>query len=218
MARKKLIRFQENTEKQHLLEPGKPLYDTIKGNWNKEYFHNDHPIVVELACGRGEYTTGLAAQIPFKNFIGVDVKGDRLWKGSVIAESQGLQHVAFLRTNIQQLENFFAPGEISEIWITFPDPRPKDRDDKRRLTHAKFLQIYQKLLTPNGLVHLKTDNPDLFTFSLQTLKEFGVKDLLSTQDLYHSDLMTYHYGIKTKYEQKYATEGVKINYLQFRFS
>lgn len=217
MARKKLIRFQENTEKPNLLEPGKPLYETIKGNWLTAYFKNEYPIVVELACGRGEYTTGLAAQIPSKNFIGVDVKGDRLWKGAVVAESQGLQQVAFLRTQIQQLDNFFAPGEISEIWITFPDPRPKERDDKRRLTHPKFLQLYQQLLTPDGLVHLKTDNADLFDYSLQALKEFGVRDLQFTQDLYHSELMTYHYGIKTKYEQKYASEGVKINYLQFRF-
>jgi tRNA (guanine-N7-)-methyltransferase len=217
MARKKLIRFQENTEKPNLLEPGKPLYETIKGNWNTAYFKNEYHIVVELACGRGEYTTGLAALIPSKNFVGVDVKGDRLWKGAVVAESQGLQQVAFLRTQIQQLDNFFAPGEISEIWITFPDPRPKDRDDKRRLTHPKFLQLYQQLVTPDGLVHLKTDNADLFAFSLQALKEFGVRDLQFTEDLYHSELMTYHYGIKTKYEQKYASAGVKINYLQFRF-
>jgi tRNA (guanine-N7-)-methyltransferase len=218
MARKKLIRFQENTEKHNLLEPGKPLYETIKGNWHKQYFKNDHPIVVELACGRGEYTTGLAAQIPSKNFIGVDVKGDRLWKGAVVAESQGLQQVAFLRTQIQQLDNFFAPGEICEIWITFPDPRPKERDDKRRLTHPKFLQLYQKLLAPDGLVHLKTDNAGLFEYSLQALKDFGVRDLRFTQDLYHSDLLGYHYGIKTRYEMKYVSEGVNINYLQFRFN
>jgi tRNA (guanine-N7-)-methyltransferase len=218
MARKKLIRFQENSEKNNLLEPGKPLYETIKGNWNKTYFGNDHPIVVELACGRGEYTTGLAAQIPGRNFIGVDVKGDRLWKGAVIAETQELKNVAFLRTQIEQLDNFFAPGEICEIWITFPDPRPKDRDDRRRLTHAKFLELYKPLLAPGGLVHLKTDNVELFEYTLQVLKEFGVKDLRSTNDVYHSELLSFHYGIKTRYEQKYASEGIKINYLQFRFS
>jgi tRNA (guanine-N7-)-methyltransferase len=218
MARKKLIRFQENAEKNNLLEPGKPLYDTIKGNWNKTYFSNDHPIVVELACGRGEYTTGLAAQIPGRNFIGVDVKGDRLWKGAVIAESQELRNVAFLRTQIEQLENFFATGEICEIWITFPDPRPKDRDDKRRLTHPRFLQLYKQLIAPSGLVHLKTDNAELFDYTLQVVKEFGVKDLHFTNDLYHSELLSFHYGIKTRYEQKYASEGIKINYLQFSFS
>jgi tRNA (guanine-N7-)-methyltransferase len=217
MARKKLIRFQENTEKTNLLEPGKPLYDTIKGNWNATYFCNDHQIVVELACGRGEYTTGLAAQIPGRNFVGVDIKGDRLWKGAVIAETQALRNVAFLRTQIEQLENFFSPGEIAEIWITFPDPRPKDRDDRRRLTHAKFLQLYKQLIAPDGLVHLKTDNTELFEFTLQVLNEFGVKDLKFTKDLYHSDLLSYHYGIKTRYEQKYAAEGILINYLQFRF-
>jgi tRNA (guanine-N7-)-methyltransferase len=173
--------------------------------------------VVELACGRGEYTTGLAAQIPGRNFVGVDIKGDRLWKGAVIAETQALRNVAFLRTQIEQLENFFSPGEIAEIWITFPDPRPKDRDDRRRLTHAKFLQLYKQLIAPDGLVHLKTDNTELFEFTLQVLNEFGVKDLKFTKDLYHSDLLSYHYGIKTRYEQKYAAEGILINYLQFRF-
>lgn len=217
MPRKKLIRFQENTEKQNLLEPGKPLYDAIKGNWNKEYFHNTNPIVVELACGRGEYTTGLAVQIPSKNFIGVDVKGDRLWKGSVIAESQGLKHVAFLRTQVELLDNFFVPGEVAEIWITFPDPRPKERDEKRRLTYPRFLEMYKRVLVPGGLVHLKTDNKDLFDYSLETIKTFGARDLNYTYDLYHSDLFTFHYGIKTRYEQKYTAEGVSINYLQFKF-
>jgi tRNA (guanine-N7-)-methyltransferase len=218
MARKKLIRFQENTEKPNLLQPGKPLYETIKGNWNSTYFCNDHSIVVELACGRGEYTTGLAAQIPGRNFIGVDVKGDRLWKGAVIAESQNLRNVAFLRTQIEQLENFFVPGEICEIWLTFPDPRPKEGDDKKRLTHPRFLQVYKQLIAPGGLVHLKTDNTDLFDYTLQTVQKFGVKDLRFTNDLYHSELLSFHYGLKTRYEQKYASEGIKINYLQFRFN
>ena len=218
MPRKKLIRFQENTEKQNLLEPGKPLYETIKGNWNKEYFHNANPIVLELACGRGEYTTGLASQIPAKNFVGVDVKGDRLWKGAVIAETQGLKQVAFLRTQIEQLDNFFVPGEASEIWITFPDPRPKDRDDKRRLTHPRFLEMYRRILSPGGLVHLKTDDKDLFEYSLQTVKEIGATDLHYTDDLYHSNLFTFHYGIKTRYEQKYITQGMPINYLQFKLN
>lgn len=217
MPRKKLIRFEENATRKNVLEPGKPLYETIKGNWQPEYFHNDHPIVAELGCGRGEYTNGLAMQIPGKNFVGVDVKGERLWQGSVVAETQKLQNVAFLRTSIQQLDDFFVPGELSEIWLTFPDPRPRDRDERHRLTHPRFLEIYRKLLIPGAWVHLKTDNQILFDYTLQVLREQPVKDLRSTTDLYQSDLISYHYGIKTRYELKYAAAGMKINYLQFKF-
>lgn len=219
MPRKKLFRFQENTQQPNLLEPSKELYTTIKGQWHEAYFNNAHPITLELACGRGEYTTGLAPQFPYKNFIGVDVKGDRLWKGSTVALSQNLTNVAFLRTQIQQLEDFFAPGEVSEIWITFPDPRPKDRDERRRLTHPRFLEIYQRILAPESIIHLKTDNLPLFEYTLEILKDWPVKDLLYTKDLYHDqELFKYHYGIKTRYEMKFVAEGFKINYLQFKFN
>jgi tRNA (guanine-N7-)-methyltransferase len=218
MARQKLIRFQENTEKQNLLEPGKPLYETIKGQWHAAYFKNNNPIVLELACGRGEYTTGLALQIPGRNYVGVDVKGDRLWKGAVIAESQGSTNVAFLRAQIQLLENFFAPGEATEIWLTFPDPRKKDRHEKRRLTHPRFLTIYKNIIGPDKLVHLKTDNTDLFDYTLEVLKDFPVTELEYTHDLYHSDLTRYHYGLKTRFEQKYVANGQNIHYLQFKFT
>lgn len=218
MGRKKLIRFEENTEKQNLLEPGKPLYETIKGQWHTAYFQNTNPIVLELACGRGEYTTGLAAIIPSRNFVGVDVKGDRLWKGAVVAESQGLTNVAFLRAQVELLENFFVAGEAAEIWITFPDPREKDRHEKRRLTHPRYLTVYKNILGPDKLIHFKTDNADLFEYTLQVLKEQPVKDVLYTHDLYHSDLTRFHYGIKTRYEQKYVADGLNIHYLQFKFS
>jgi tRNA (guanine-N7-)-methyltransferase len=183
----------------------------------KNYFHNQHPIVLELACGRGEYTTGLAIQVPSKNFVGVDVKGDRLWKGAVIAESQGLKNAAFLRAQIELLADFFGPGEASEIWLTFPDPREKDKHEKHRLTHPRFLQIYQQVLAPNSLVHLKTDNTFLFDYTLEVLKDFPVKDVIYTHDLYSSDLIGFHLGIKTRYEQKYVNNGLNIHYLQFRF-
>lgn len=218
MGRKKLIRFQENTEKENLLEPGKPLYETIKGQWQSAYFGNTQPIVLELACGRGEYATGLAALVPSKNYVGVDVKGDRLWKGAVIAESQGLGNVAFLRAQIELLEEFFAPSEATEIWITFPDPRAKDRHEKRRLTHPRYMNIYRHILGPDKLIHLKTDNAALFEYTLQVLKEQPVKDLAYTHDLYTSNLTGFHYGIKTRYEQKYVADGRNIHYLQFQFS
>ncbi len=146
MSRRKLAKFEENRLRDNVIEPGKPLYETIKGNWNESYFKNNHPITLELACGRGEYSIGLARKFPEGNFIGVDLKGDRIWKGSGIAIEEGLENVAFLRTQIQWLEKYFAPEEASEIWITFPDPRPKDRDEKHRLTNNSYRWFSNLLL------------------------------------------------------------------------
>jgi tRNA (guanine-N7-)-methyltransferase len=218
MPRRKLQRFQENADRTNIIEPGKPLYEQIKGNWHQAYFQNQYPITVELGCGRGEYTTGLAPHFPYKNFVGVDVKGDRIWKGSVVAETQQLKNVAFLRTYITQLDKFFAPGEIGEIWIPFPDPRPRDSDDKRRLTHPRFLSLYRQLLMPEGIVHFKTDDADLFEFTLGILKEQPIKDFLCTHNLYESNLMHYHFGIQTRFEQKFVQKGRTIHYLQFKFA
>ncbi len=217
MSRRKLQRYHENTLKENILEPGKPLYEHIRGRWNEDYFHNEYPITVELGCGRGEYSTGFAPQFPYRNFVGVDVKGDRMWKGALIAEAQELKNVAFLRATIDFLDQFFAPGEISEIWLPFPDPRPKENQEKRRLTSPRYLQLYRKLMIPGGMVHLKTDNSQLFDFTLEVLKTEKIKDLEYTRDLYHSELMRYHYGIQTRYEQKYVKEGMNIHYLHFKF-
>ena len=200
-----------------MIEPGKELYDSIKGNWSEVFFQNDHPIVVEMGCGRGEYSVGLARHFKEQNFIGVDIKGDRIWKGSSDADKEGLENVAFLRTQIQQIENFFEPDEIDEIWITFPDPRPKDRDEKRRLTYSRFIEIYRRIMKTGGRVHLKTDNTGLFEYSLETLSERkDVKDLEFTRDLYTSDMNKEHFGIQAKYEALHHSMGEKIKYLRFR--
>ena len=217
--RQKLIRFEANKERKNILEPGKPLFDQIKGNWNTLYFNNDHPIVIELGCGRGEYTVGLAEQDPTKNYIGIDIKGDRIHVGSTYAIENQLDHVAFLRTSVHHLANFFEENEVSEIWITFPDPRPKDREEKRRLTYPRFMNIYQCMLRKDGYLKLKTDNTGFFDYTLSLIEDnkVKVKSLIHTHDLYHSDLLVDHHGIMTKYEKIWTERGSKIKYLKFQF-
>ncbi|MCB0506228.1 MAG: tRNA (guanosine(46)-N7)-methyltransferase TrmB [Cyclobacteriaceae bacterium] len=217
--RKKLRRFEENAQRRNVVEPGKPLFETIKGKWKEKQFKNDNPITLELACGRGEYTVGLAQHSNASNFIGIDIKGDRIWKGSSHADTLGLEHVAFLRTKIHDLLNFFAPGEVSEIWLTFPDPRPRDRDIKRRLTNPRFLDMYKEVLEPEGWFRFKTDNTGLFEYTLEVLAERNdIRDLEFTKDLYNSPLNAEHFGIKTKYEKMFSEAGEKIKYLKFRFA
>lgn len=215
--RQKLKKFEEVAQRDNVLEEGKDLYQDIRGKWGEKYFNNNGDIVLEVACGRGEYTTGLAALFPDKNFLGVDVKGDRLWYGSNVALKKGLKNVAFLRAQIQLLENFIAEDEISELWITFPDPRPRDRDEKRRVVNPRFMDIYRKILRPGGTVHLKTDNTPLFDYTLEVLKQYNVKNLEQTRCLYQSELLADHHGIQTRYETKFHAEGFDIKYLRFQF-
>lgn len=211
-------RFEIVAGRDNVIEPGKELYLAIKGKWAEKYFHNDNPITVELACGRGEYTTGLAALHPQRSYIGVDIKGDRIWKGSTIAVEQGLSNVGFLRTMISHLEGFFAPGEIDELWMTFPDPRPKKRDVKRRLTSPDFVAIYKRLLKPGGFFRLKTDNTAFFDYTLEQLaSRSDIADLKYTHDLYASELRAECFDIRTRYELMFAGKGEKIKYLRFRF-
>jgi tRNA (guanine-N7-)-methyltransferase len=217
VARQKLKRFAHNAEATNVIEPGKEIYKHIRGNWHHTYFQNQNPIVLELACGRGEYTTGLAMQHPEKNYIGVDIKGARLWKGSTTALENNLKNVAFLRAQIQNLDFFFAPQEVAEIWLIHPDPRPKENDDHRRLTHPRFLAMYRQLMQPEGWLHLKTDSEFLFDYTLEVLENQAIKNLQSTKDLYNSELNALHYGIKTTYEEIFVKQGYKINYLQFQF-
>ncbi|MCU0354588.1 MAG: tRNA (guanosine(46)-N7)-methyltransferase TrmB [Cytophagales bacterium] len=218
MSRRKLLRFEENKFRENIVEPGKPFFDAAKGRWHEAFFRNPNLITLELACGRGEYTTGLAAVYPDRNFIGVDIKGDRLWRGSTAALEAGLANAAFLRTPIDFLERHFAEGEVGEIWIVHPDPRPRKSDDKRRLTHPRYLEMYKKLLRPGGLVHLKTDSPLLFEYTMEVLQQTPVTDLQYTTDLYHSDLLPLHHGIRTHYERIFTGKGFTVNYLQFRFA
>lgn len=214
----KLKRFEIIAGRENVIEPGKEIFKTIKGNWNSEYFKRDKPITLELACGRGEYTVGMARLFPERNFIGVDKKGDRLWKGSTWAVEDQLANVAFLRTEILFIESFFETGEVNEIWLTFPDPRPRIRDIKRRLSSSRYIEMYKKLLSPEGYFRFKTDNTDLFDF---TLEELGYRnDLIDfeyTHDLYESSLRPECYDIKTKYEEMFAAKGEKIKYLRFKF-
>ncbi|MBD2754403.1 tRNA (guanosine(46)-N7)-methyltransferase TrmB [Spirosoma validum] len=214
MTRRKTHRFLHNAGSANVIEVGKPLYKTIRGRWRQDYFGNDNPIVLELACGKGEYTIGLAQAFPDTNFIGVDIKGDRIARGSKAAQNLGLTNVAFLRTDINFLTEFFQPAEVNEIWITFPDPQPRPRQEKHRLTHPRFLTIYKTLLAQNGTLHLKTDNPELFAYSVERIEEFGFVNLQFTYDLYNSQLNTIHLGIKTKYEELFYNKGFTINYLQ----
>lgn len=216
--KRKLERFKIIEERSNVIERSKEIYEAIKGKWRSDYFKNDHPITVELACGRGEYTIGLAKRFPERNFIGVDIKGERIWKGSTLAVEQNLTNVAFLRTPILLIENFFSDGEIDEIWTTFPDPRPRKRDVKRRLTSPRYLEIYKRLLKPGSYFRLKTDNTGLFEYTLEEINARNdVNDLQYTNNLYESDYRGECFDIKTKYEEQFAAKGELIKYLRFRF-
>ena len=193
----------------------------MRGKWHEEYFHTDNPIVLELGCGRGEYTVGLAAHNPNKNYIGIDIKGARMWAGAKQAELAGMKNVAFLRTNIEMLTHFFAPNEVAEIWITFPDPQMKKAT--KRLTSTYFMQRYRQLLQQDGLIHLKTDSPFLYTYTQAMVKENGYPLLVDTADLYNteqssgvgsreSDIEEAR-ALQTHYEHQWLDRGLTIKYL-----
>ncbi len=206
----------ENFDMKHpqLFRQGEPV--EMKGRW-QEHFGNDHPITLELACGRGEYTVGLARQFPDRNFIGVDIKGARIWKGARIALQEGLTNAAFLRTRIELIEHFFAPGEVAEIWITFPDPFLRKSKANRRLTSARFLERYHRILAPAGLVHLKTDEPLLYEFTLEVLADnphFALE--YHDDDIYARPLPTPELELKTYYEHMHLEAGKTIKYVRMR--
>lgn len=215
----KLKRFEIIAGRQNVIEPGKELFNTIKGKWSDVFFKNQHPITIELACGRGEYSVNLARQFPDRNYIGVDKKGDRLWKGSTWAVEDNLQNVAFLRTGILFIESFFEVGEVNEVWLTFPDPLPRKRDAKRRLSSTRYLDMYKKILAQDGYFRFKTDNTDLFNFTLEELSyRNDLVDFEYTHDLYQSVLRPECFDIKTKYEEMFSAQGEVIKYLRFRFA
>lgn len=216
--KRKQERFKVIEERHNVIEPSKPIYNSIRGEWRSSFFKNDFPITLELACGRGEYTVGLARLFPNRNFIGVDIKGERIWKGSTWAAEENLSNVAFLRTQILMIENFFTPCEIDEIWLTFPDPRPRKRDIKRRLTSPRFMEMYKKIAKPGSYIRLKTDNTALYQYTLEELgARNDLQDVMFTPDLYNSDLRAECYEIKTRYEAEFTGQGEKIKYLRFRF-
>jgi tRNA (guanine-N7-)-methyltransferase len=214
MGRKKLIRIISNKERENLFQSTHTNFLDLKGKWSSQYFKNDNPIVIELGCGKGEYSIGMAEKFPNKNFIGIDIKGDRLASGSDNAIGLGLENIAFLRTNILEINKFFDKNEVSEIWITFPDPRARLRDFKRRLTHNRFLNLYSSIIKNNSLLYLKTDNLEFFQFSIDELNAFGAKDLVFTYDLYNSNLKDVALGIKTRFEHIFTEKGFNINFLQ----
>lgn len=191
----------------------------LKGKWRSDYFKNDAPIILELACGRGEYTLALAQQYTEKNFIGVDIKGARIWKGAKIALEKKMTNVGFLRTRIEQIEHFFAPNEVSEIWITFPDPFLKKSKSNRRLTSNAFIDRYRKILVENGIVHLKTDNPELYEFTLEVLAKQSNATLLEhCEDIYALPEIIPELEHKTYYEKMHLAIGRKIKYVKFRIN
>lgn len=218
MGKNKLKRFAEMQQfrcalqypREQLLRLGFPM----RGNWNKEFFLREAPITVELGCGKGEYTVGLAKSEPGRNYIGVDIKGARMWRGAKTVEEEGITNAAFLRTEIENIESFFAPGEVSEIWITFPDPQMKKT--RKRLTSTRFLELYRHFLIPGGVINLKTDSPFLYEYTRRLVKLNGCEVIADTDDLYGSGMADPISSIKTFYEQQWLARGKKIKLLSFR--
>ncbi|OOQ60641.1 tRNA (guanosine(46)-N7)-methyltransferase TrmB [Mucilaginibacter pedocola] len=215
MGKDKLRRFAEIETFSNVLQldEGKPY----QGKWAADFFKNNNPVVLELACGKGEYTVNLAQMFPEKNFIGIDYKGNRIWRGAKTALEEGVPNVAFVRMQIENLEDYFAPGEVDEIWITFPDPQPQLSREKKRLTSPRFLVKYRSLLKPGGFVNLKTDNDGLHAYTAEKIAELNLPLHVRTEDLYHSEFANEVLSIKTYYEKKYLQHNKNINYLKFSF-
>lgn len=210
MAQKKLYRFAQLKTFSNVLE--NPA--DVKGKWNT-FFSNDNPLILELACGRGEYTLGLAALHPDNNYIGIDIKGNRMYIGAKEALQKNLTNAAFLRTQIEKLPEYFEPGEVAEIWITFPDPQLRLSKAKKRLTHPRFLRLYHQVLKAGGLIHLKTDSPDLFQFTCQVIDMYGLQKNESSENIYDSNGISEELKIKTHYESLDIAQSKRVHYLQF---
>lgn len=221
MGKGKLAKFAEMETFRNVFQYPYSVIDDVpfdmKGRWREEYFKNDNPIVLELGCGKGEYAVGLAKMFPNVNFIGVDIKGARMWTGAKAALEAELENVAFLRTNIEIIDRFFAPGEVQEIWLTFSDPQMKN--ERKRLTSTYFLERYRRFLVDGGLIHLKTDSNFLFTYTCEMVKENKLPVEVSTTDLYHDDNLDADtkniLGIRTYYESMWLERGLNIKYLKF---
>lgn len=215
MGKDKLRRFAEIDTFSNVLQldAGKPF----KGKWAKDFFKNDQPVVLELACGKGEYTVNLGQLFPQKNFIGIDYKGNRIWRGAKTALEDGVNNVGFLRIQIESLQDYFDASEIDEIWITFPDPQPQISREKKRLTSPRFLEKYKQILKQGGFINLKTDNDDFHAYTAEKINEHGLKLFVKTEDLYHSEYADDVLSIKTYYEKKYLQHNKNINYLKFSF-
>jgi tRNA (guanine-N7-)-methyltransferase len=215
VGKDKLRRFAEVATFSNVLQldEGK----VMQGRWATDFFKNNSPVVLELACGKGEYTVNLAKLFPEKDFLGVDYKGNRIWRGAKTALEEGINNVGFLRIQIETILDYFAPGEVDEIWITFPDPQPQLSREKKRLTSDRFLEKYRQILKPGGRVNLKTDNDGLYAYTVEKVTELGLNIHISTDDLYHSEFANEVLSIKTYYERKYLQDNKNINYIQFSF-
>ncbi|MBR5885688.1 MAG: tRNA (guanosine(46)-N7)-methyltransferase TrmB [Alistipes sp.] len=219
MGKDKLKRFAENKTFACFVEPQfEEMFRTehpLKGNWHKEFFKNDNPIVLELGCGKGEYTVALAERNPDKNFIGVDIKGARMWRGAKTATERGMKNVGFLRARIEFITSLFAAGEIAELWITFPDPQLKTRRAKKRLTSPIFLEYYAKLLANDGWINLKTDSQHLYNYTQAVIKQFDLNCEVANNDIYGSGYADEVLSVKTAYETVYLQRGLPITYTRF---
>jgi tRNA (guanine-N7-)-methyltransferase len=217
MVKKKIQRFAEMETFSNVVQPSfEEVFrkdHPLKGQWKLTLFNNDHPIVLELGCGKGEYTVGLGSKFDEKNFIGIDIKGSRMWRGAKTALAEKLNNVKFLRTRIEMINSFFSKDEVDEIWITFPDPQLKKK--RKRLTSPRFLMNYSCFLKENGLVHLKTDNDVLYQYTLDLARINGFKIRYETSDLYRSEVHNDILEIKTFYEKQFLSQGMRINYLCF---
>ncbi len=220
MGKDKLRRFAENREFKCFVEPE---FDDIfrkdhplKSKWGEEFFGNNKPIVLELGCGKGEYTVALARREADRNFIGIDIKGARMWRGAKTATTEGLDNVGFLRTRIEFINSFFAKGEVSEIWITFPDPQLKTRRAKKRLTAPPFLEYYAAMLTPDGVINLKSDSKHLYNYTAEVIRHFGLECEVSNEDIYGTGYADATLSVKTAYEQMFLDQGLPITYTRFR--
>lgn len=219
MAKKKLIRFTENIAFTHLVQPRySELHPAfwLRGRWGVDFFKNDNPITLELGCGKGEYTVGLAREYRNRNFIGIDIKGARLWRGCKIVQEEHLSNAGFIRSRADHIENLFGAGEVAEIWLTFPDPQ--SGKERKRLTAPVFIDRYQRILKAGGIVHLKTDDSNLFSYTKEILKHHAVEILLTTENLYHEFKNEPAARIQTFYESIWLSQDKKIAYLRFRFN
>ncbi len=226
MGKGKLKKWNENKTFSHVYEPSlQEIIDGkefMKGEWHKDVFGNDRPITLELGCGKGEYSVALARKYPERNFIGVDIKGHRFWRGAKTSHEEGLPNVAFLRTRIEFIAQFFQPNEVDEIWLTFSDPQPKDDKGTKRLTSPKFIDRYKKFVKPGGLIHVKTDSPLLYEYTREALAKEKYEVLIDSNDVHgklvhevDADLAEI-LSIRTHYEQIWSAKGRSINYIRFK--
>jgi len=219
MAKNKLKKFDEMAGFPHVFQYPYGVLQAaggdcpLKGQWNRDVFQNDHPLILELGCGRGEYTVGLGRLFPEKNFIGIDVKGARMWAGAKESLETGMDNVAFLRTDIELIRRFFVRGEVSEVWLTFPDPQMKKAG--KRLTSTRFMKLYSEILTENGIIHLKTDSHFLYAYTLEMIRTNQYHLLVCTDHLHQSGMADDVLSIRTHYEQQWIERGLDIKYLRF---